>query len=108
MKLNIIYSFKFQRWVFNAWTTFMFWIYIVPSKLWRKNFLDQTQEIDWEMKEETKHDIQLEFGLTYFFYLSTLFMNLIISAEVANIYNKELLNAIKLNLMNLYDLNFND
>ena len=66
-------------------------------KIMKKDFKDQTQEADCEMKEETKHDIQLEFGITDFWTLNASYKNLTIFAEIANIDNKELLNAIKLN-----------
>ena len=33
-------------------------------KIMKKNFNDQTQKADFEMKEESKHDIQFEFIIT--------------------------------------------
>ena len=77
-------------------------------KIMKKDLKDQTQEEDCEMKEESNQYIQLEFGITDFWTFNASYKNLVISAEIANIDNKELLNTIKLNLMNLYDFNFRD
>ena len=60
------------------------------------------------MEDDADIDFPLESGITDFWILNNSYKELNISAEIANIDNNELQEAIKTNLEHLYDLGFSD
>ena len=66
------------------------------------------KEADKEMKVNDEDDLLLESGITDFWVLNSSYMQLIITTEMKNMNNNELLTAIQMNFKNFNDFNIND